>query len=264
MGLETVTQLINRGGWRVHLLDISEERGQAAVNALGSKVVFQKTDVTNYASLASSFERIFNAEGRLDFVYANAGIKETDNLYAVAKDSKPPKPLNQLTIDLNLKALVDQSYLASHYFQLSPHKGQGTSLVLTGSAGSVYSLDSAPMYAASKFGVLGFSYSIAKLFRRNFGIRVNCVLPAPVPTNLVTKEEWAGFDASLFTPPSAIVDIVLKFVDGVDLKDSNGVACTGDQLFGKAVEVVQKDFFFREQHDWCNDTMKRAMAANDL
>ncbi|KAI1613803.1 3-beta-hydroxysteroid dehydrogenase [Exophiala viscosa] len=264
MGLEATTQLTKRGGWNVHILDVSEERGKEVVQRLGSTVTFHKTDVTSYASLSSAFEKIFDIEGRLDFVYANAGIKETGDLYAVAKDTKAPPEVNQLTVDLNLKSVINQSYLASHYFQLSPSKGQGTNLVMTGSAGSVYPLDSAPMYAASKFGVLGFCWSIAKMYKQRFGIRVNTVLPAPVPTNLVTKEEWAGFDSSLFTPPSAIVDVVLKLVDGKDMKDSNGTAFAGKDCVGKAVEVIQGDYYFRTPMAWCNDKMFQAMAANDL
>lgn len=264
MGFECTRQLVARGGWKVHFLDVSEERGQEAAKTHGPSSVFHKTDVTNYSQLAATFEAVFNAEGRLDFVYANAGIKETDDLYAVATDSKPPRPLNMLTMELNIISVINQSYLASHYMQLSPHGGKGANLVMTGSAGSVYALDSAPMYAASKFGVLGFNFSIAKVFKRKFGIRVNCVLPAPVMTNLITKEEWSGFDSTLFTPPSGIVDIVLRFVDGKDMTDSNGVTYKADELQGRAAEVVQGDFYFREQHPWCNETMRRAMAANDL
>jgi NAD(P)-dependent dehydrogenase (short-subunit alcohol dehydrogenase family) len=264
MGLEVATQLISSGSWKVHILDVNDARGRDVGEKLGPKAIFHKTDVTNYASLSTTFEKVFESEGRMDFVYANAGIKETDDLYAVAKDSKPPPELNQFTVNLNLTAVINQSYLASHYFQLSPHKGKDANLVMMGSAGSIYALDSAPMYAASKFGVLGFNWSIAKIFKRNFGIRVNCILPAPVPTNLVTKEVWASFDSSLFTPPSAIAAVVLKFVEGVDMKDSNGVSFQKDDCYGRAVEVIKEDFYFRVQQLWCNEVMEKAMSANDL
>ena len=263
MGLEVCSQLAAKKSWSVHILDINEENGSKVAKTLGPNAHFHKTNVCSYASLSSTFDEIFEAEGRLDLVHANAGIKETYNIYAVHEGSGPPPEPNQLTIDLNLKAVVNQSYLACNYFRKSPHKGKDANLVITGSAGSLYSLDSAPMYAASKFGVLGFNISIAKLFKRE-GIRVNCVLPAPVRTNLISQKEWDSFDQSLFTPATDIVRVIMQFVDGVDMTDSKGVHFPADEVFGRVAEVVRGNFYFRTQQEWCDENMRVAMQGNDL
>jgi NAD(P)-dependent dehydrogenase (short-subunit alcohol dehydrogenase family) len=264
MGLEVCTQLAAKGTWRIHILDINAESGKEVAKSLGSNVHFHKTNVCSYSSLSSTFDDIFEAEGRMDFVHANAGIKETGRIYGVQDGAGPPPELNQLTIDLNLKAVVNTCYLAGHYFRRSPLKGKDANLVMTASAGSLYSLDSAPMYAASKFGVLGLNWSIAKLFKRDSGIRVNCVLPAPVQTNLVTKEEWAAFDQSLFTPASDIVRVVMQYVEGSAMTDSNGVHFASDDVYGQAAEVVKGKFYFRTQQEWCDENMRLAMLGNDL
>jgi NAD(P)-dependent dehydrogenase (short-subunit alcohol dehydrogenase family) len=134
MGLAVAEALETRGNWKLHLLDVNENAGSAVVKKLGSAATFHKTDVTNYSSLAQVFGSIFKAEGRLDFVFANAGVVERWNFYANHEQSPPPEP-DHLTTDINLKAVINTSYLAQHYFRLSPPGDK--SLVMTGSTGAL-------------------------------------------------------------------------------------------------------------------------------
>lgn len=115
MGLAIANALATRGGWHLHLLDMNVERGEEAGQSLGSNVKFHKANATINASLDSIFDNIFKSEGRIDFVFTNAGIGERDNFNAEhPTDGQPPEP-NQLSIDINLKAVVTTSYLAQHY-----------------------------------------------------------------------------------------------------------------------------------------------------
>jgi len=150
MGLAVATALAKRGGWHLHLLDMNAERGEEAAKSLVPAARFHKANVTDYESLASTFDNIFKSEGRIDFVFANAGIVERDNFYAEHPAGGPPPEPNQLSIDINLKAVVTTSYLAQHYFRQSPGKGRGTSLVMTASCGGLYPSPFCPMYSASK------------------------------------------------------------------------------------------------------------------
>ncbi|KAJ9636292.1 hypothetical protein H2199_007967 [Coniosporium tulheliwenetii] len=122
MGLAVAEALAYAGEWTLHLLDLNAERGTSAASSLPD-AHFHQTDVNSYLSLSTTFDTVFNSASRIDFVFANAGIVERDNFYAVHAQSPPPEP-NQLSIDINLKGVVNTTYLAQHYFRLSPGGGR--------------------------------------------------------------------------------------------------------------------------------------------
>lgn len=99
-------------------------------------------------------------EGRLDFVFANAGIIERWNFYQKNEGEGPPPEPDQLSIDIDLKSVVSTTYLAQHYFRLSKESyGNGTqALVMTSSCGGLYPSPFCPMYTAAKHGKLTPEY----------------------------------------------------------------------------------------------------------
>jgi hypothetical protein len=83
------------------------------------------------------FDQVFKSEGRLDFVFANVGIAERWELYA--KHDQTPPERDQLTVDINLKAVISTTYFEQHYFRLSPwNKNGNQNLVMTASIGGLY------------------------------------------------------------------------------------------------------------------------------
>jgi NAD(P)-dependent dehydrogenase (short-subunit alcohol dehydrogenase family) len=137
MGLAVAEALSARGDWDLHLVDLNAEAGKTAASSL-KNAHFHQTDVTDYSSLTNAFEKAFNTSERLDFVYANAGIVERDNFYEKHDLSKPPPPPNQLSIDINFKAVVNTCYLALHYFRKNPKDVSSPALVMTASCGGLY------------------------------------------------------------------------------------------------------------------------------
>jgi NAD(P)-dependent dehydrogenase (short-subunit alcohol dehydrogenase family) len=137
MGLAVATALAKRGNWKLHLLDMNEERGKEAATNL--KATFYKTNVTNYAEFASVFDKIFKTDNRLDFVFANAGIVERWDFYGKHEQSPPPAP-DTLVVDINYTSVVYTAYLAQHYFRLSKENyGTGEqNIVMTASCGGFY------------------------------------------------------------------------------------------------------------------------------
>lgn len=103
--------------WNVHIVDLNAEAGKQATSTLRN-ATFLQANVADYASLTSAFEATYKSSSRLDFVFANAGIVERDNFYAKhdLDGPSPPQP-NQLSVDINYKAVVNTSYLALHYFR---------------------------------------------------------------------------------------------------------------------------------------------------
>jgi len=225
------------------LLDVNEKVGKQVEQELGPNAHFHKTDVTSYPSLSGVFEAVHQAEKRLDFVFANAGIVEKWNFYAKHDTYPPPEP-DQLVIDINLKAVISTSYLALHYFRLSPSDNK--SLVMTASTGALYKAPFCSMYTGSKHGTLGFMRSIAGPYYAQDGIRVNATCPSAVQTNLLDAQGWSAFPKEYFTPMSAVVDTVLMLIDGGDWVDTKGVKVPKGKDWGVAVEISQNNQYFRD------------------
>ncbi|KAK2761341.1 hypothetical protein FQN54_001863 [Arachnomyces sp. PD_36] len=263
MGLAVASALASRGEWTVHILDLNEERGREAASTL-PQTTFHKTNVSDYGELAATFKAVFVTSGRLDFVFANAGVIERKNFYAKQSEGiDPPPEFEQLAIDINLRAVISTSYLAVHYFRQSPEKGKGASLVMTSSCGGLYPSYYSPIYTASKFGVVGFMRAVAGHFHLE-GIRANAICPGIVPTNLVDKKGWANFPQDLFTPVEKISQVTLNLVDGVDMTDANGNQVAGDMVYGKAVEINRENYYFRDQVEYCDDAMRKIMEATKV
>lgn len=183
MGLAVAHALAKRGDWQLHIVDLNVKAGEQAEKQLGKNAKFHKCNVTVYKEQADIFDGVHKSAGRLDFVFANAGIVERFSFYEKHEQSPPPE-IDQSSIDIDLKAVVITSYLAQHYFRLSkPSYAKGTqSLIMTASCGGLYPSPFCPMYSAAKHGVVGLMRSLAKHYYLRDQIRVNCIwyiLPRP-------------------------------------------------------------------------------------
>lgn len=262
MGLAVAQALSAKGGWSLHLVDMNPTAGASAVAALGSHAHFHQCNVTSYAALGAVFKAVFLAEQRLDFVFANAGIAERGNFYGTHDtDVEPPPQPDLLVSTICLDAVYTTSYLALHYFRLSPQpeKGESRNLVMTASCGGLYPSSYSPMYSAAKHGVVGFMRSIARHFLKD-QIRVNAICPGVVKTNLLSSKEWGNFPDEYFTPVKTIVKVVVILVEGVDPEKGVGQ----NVLWGKAVEVSGKNHYYREQPEYCDEAMRAVMKATEV
>ena len=122
-----------------------------------------------------------------------------------------------------------------------------TDLGRTGIAAGIYPSPSLPVYAAAKHGVVGLMRSLAPMLA-NENIRVNCTLPGAVQTNLCSEDTWSNFPQQQFTTTAQIVDSVARLLD-----DSS--------ITGKAVEISKDNWYYREQHEFCDEAQKRVMGA---
>jgi NAD(P)-dependent dehydrogenase (short-subunit alcohol dehydrogenase family) len=259
MGLAVAQELSNRTNedWDLHLIDLNAEAGKKAASSL-KNAHFHQTNVTDYNSLISAFEAAFSTSGRLDFVYANAGIVERDNFYEKHDLSKPPPPPNQLSVDINLKAVVDTCYAALHYFRKNPKEVESPALVMTASCGGLYPSEFCPMYSASKAAVIQLNRAISYSYHLD-GIRTYATCPGTIKTNLMTGEEWKSFPEQYFTPMSTLVKAVTTIVDGGEMQDSVGRKLGKDDAWGLTVEVNGDNFYFREPGKFCDDSMEAMM-----
>lgn len=121
-----------------------------------------------------------------------------------------------------------------------------------------------PVYAAAKAGVLNFTRSIAFPYHFKDAIRVNCILPGAVETNILTNEEWKTMDEAHFTPISTIVSTVEALQKGGELKDAWGKVVRAGNDYGLAAEVSGENFYFRSIPDFCDEKMTNVMAATSM
>ena len=260
MGLAVAQELSSRSNedWDLHLIDLNESASKTVAATL-KNAHFHKTNVTDWDNLITSFESAFSLSGRIDFVFANAGIVERDNFYAKHDLDKPPPQPNQLSIDINLKAVVNTCYAALHYFRKSPKaEGPGPALVMTASCGGLYPSEFCPMYSAAKAGVIHFNNAISYSYYLD-GIRTYATAPGTIYTNLMTGEEWKSFPEQYFTPMSTLVEAVTHLVDGGDLEDSTGKKIKAEDAHGLTVEVNRDNFYFREKNKFCDSDMEAMM-----
>lgn len=152
IGLDLAKALTERGGWKIHVLGRNEDRLACAAKEL-PEATFHRADVSVYNDLAGAFQTVFRENGRIDFVFANAGVIERTNFYAnhtEPNNDSPPPELDPATLEIDLKGVVSTAYLTLHYFRLSPHHGRGAKLIINSSCGGLYPAYYAPLYCAAK------------------------------------------------------------------------------------------------------------------
>lgn len=279
MGLSVALSMSTQE-WKVFILDFNESAGAKAVSEQ-PKLSFLKVDVNSWDSLSSAFDEIFRSEGRLDFVFANAGILQMQNFYDLSTTS-PPSEISQLSIDINLKAVISTTYLARHYFLQSNDTVRDPVLVITASIASFVSLkhrnfffekydahnekyaqEFNPLYTASKAGVLGFMRSIASPYHED-GIRTYAICPGTVRTTLFDSSVYESFPEEYLTPVETIVSTVDTLVKGGSISDSRGQRVLAEDNYGLAVEVFGKEIFFRHQMEFINEGMRKICEAASL
>lgn len=202
-----------------------------AVASIGARCVGIAADVGKLADIASLMAAIKARSGRLDVLFANAGITRFGPIGSVTEADW------DVVMDANLKGL---------YFtvqQALPLMGRGGSIVLNASvAGSIGAPDSS-VYSASKAAVRSLGRSLgAELVDR--GIRVNVVSPGPIDTPIFAamgmtppdiaqlKKDWAaGNPMKRFGDPDEVARAVLflasaeaSFITGANLTVDGGLA----------------------------------------
>ncbi|EHY55749.1 hypothetical protein HRR83_009186 [Exophiala dermatitidis] len=207
-------------GAHVSVLDVNPD-GAEIVQQLTSEIqngsfTFKKADVSNWDELASAFEQVHQEQGRIDVVMANAGISREGSL--IVDEEKPSKP-SLKTLDVNLTGTIYTVKLAIHYIRKNAVSGNGAtasrgSIVCTASNAGLYPFPVAPLYAASKFGVVGFVRSLARPLLKE-SIQINALAPAVLETNIAPSKDL--FKPMIITPMSTLTRGVAQLVSDPSL-----------------------------------------------
>lgn len=158
--------------------DLSRSRGTALETELGSSSVkFVPCDTRSWPDQANLLKTAHALRGRIDIVFANAGISGLDPVFAPSDPSaeEPAEPdLSILTT--NLVGYMYTAKLALHYFARHPDASADRSLVMTASVAGYADHNGAVQYSAAKFGVRGMMRSLRQVVPA-LGVRVNLIAP---------------------------------------------------------------------------------------
>lgn len=156
-------------------------------------LAFQETDVGSWSDLQALLNKAIQLHGRIDHVFANAGITGPHTRYlddAFDQETGALLEPTTITLDINLKAVINTAYLGMHHMRHQPEP-QGGSIVCTTSSTCIQRFRYAD-YAISKHGVLGFMRGVVpNIQARGLPLRVNCIAPSLTNTGMVNDALFA-------------------------------------------------------------------------
>ncbi|WP_104989525.1 SDR family NAD(P)-dependent oxidoreductase [Deinococcus sp. NW-56] len=171
-------------GARVILADVQDKEGQQVLDEItgaGGQALYVHCDVSDADSVREAVEAGVQAFGRLDIVFANAGI---NGVWAPIDELQPEEW--EKTIAINLRG----TYLTVHFTVPHLKRAGGGSIIVTSSVNGnrTFSSPGASAYSTSKAGQVAFTKMIAlELGREN--IRCNAVCPGLIHTNIEQRTE---------------------------------------------------------------------------
>ena len=167
IGFETAKQFIAEGA-RVIITGRSEDRVNEAAAQLGTQAIPVKADVQSLADLEHLATQVEAHFGKLDILFANAGVGYFAPLESIDEASYD----NQFNINVKGVFFTVQ--------KLMPRLSEGASVILNASAVNAKGVATGSVYFATKAAVRSFARSLAAELAPR--VRVNALSPGIVRT----------------------------------------------------------------------------------
>ncbi|KGR76147.1 3-ketoacyl-ACP reductase [Ureibacillus sinduriensis] len=170
------------------------------IEALGVKVTYAMADVASQEQVEVAVTLLTKELGKADILINNAGIAT----FGSVLDMEPE----------DWKAIIDVNLMGTYYVTRAvlPHmleKETGDIINISSTSGLSGAATSSA-YSASKFGVIGFTESLAQEVRRN-NIRVTALTPSTVATDLAVETNLIKEnDESKLMQPEDIAEIIVN------------------------------------------------------
>ncbi len=180
--------LLAREGAKIGALGRTEEELRETVERIrgtGGEAVVLEADISDPTAMQRAVQTLTDEWGRLDIVFANAGI---NGVWAPLEELEPEEW--DKTLEVNLKG----TFLTVKY--AVPHlKKQGGSVIITSSVNGtrIFSNTGATAYSSSKAGQVAFAKMVA-LELAEHHIRVNVICPGAIETNIDESTEQRDLD----------------------------------------------------------------------
>ena len=173
IGLATAKRLVSEGAY-VFITGRRQKEIDTAVSEIGKNVMGIQGDVSNLADLDRLYNTVKDQKGRLDILFANAGIAQFAPLGEISEEHFDS------IFRINVKGLLFTVQKALPLFQ------NGGSIILNASIGSSKGFEETSVYSATKAAVRSFARTwTADLRHRK--IRVNAISPGPIDTPIFSS-----------------------------------------------------------------------------
>ncbi|HEY1926847.1 MAG TPA: SDR family oxidoreductase [Caulobacteraceae bacterium] len=168
IGLASAKRFVAEGA-QVVITGRRQSELDKAVDIIGGDVLAVQGDISNLGDLDRLFDTVRSVKGRIDVLFANAGLGTLEPLGKISEESFDK------TFDVNVKGTLFTVQKAL------PLMRSGGSIILTGSTTGVKGTQAFSVYSASKAAIRNFARSWA-LDLKGSGIRVNVLSPGPTET----------------------------------------------------------------------------------
>lgn len=188
MGLATAERFVAEGA---HVFITGRRQGEldAAVKRIGKGVTAVRGDVANLADLDRLYATVKEQKGRIDILFANAGVGEYGRLGEITEEHFDK------IFNINVRGLLFTVQKALPLFR------DGGSIILNASIASIKGMEALGVYNASKAAVRSFArtWTVDLKGRK---IRVNTLSPGPIDTPILkgiapTEEQLGQLKANL-------------------------------------------------------------------
>jgi len=168
IGLATAKRFVSEGA-HAYITGRREAELAAAVEEIGRNVTGVRGDVSSLGDLDRLYAQISREKGRLDIVFANAGVARYGTLGEITEE------LYDAIFDTNVKGLLFTVQKAL------PLLSEGASIILNASIVASKGLPSNSVYSATKAAVRSFARTWTTDLKQR-RIRVNAISPGSIDT----------------------------------------------------------------------------------
>src|SRR5437870_3244113 len=168
IGFATAKRFVKEGAY-VFITGRREPETAAAVEEIGRNVTGVQGDVSNLGDLDRLFAQIMREKGRLDIVFANAGVVKLAPLGTITEE------LYDSVFNINVKGVL---FTVQKALPLLP---DGASIILNASIGASKGPPAGSVPCATKAAVRSFARTWTSDLKDR-RIRVNAVSPGPIDT----------------------------------------------------------------------------------
>jgi NAD(P)-dependent dehydrogenase (short-subunit alcohol dehydrogenase family) len=174
IGLAAAKLFVGEGAY-VFITGRRQKELDEAVKAIGSNVSGVQGDVAELADLDRLYDTVGRVKGRIDIVFANAGVAEFAPLGSISEEH-----FDKL-FNINVRGTLFTVQKAL------PLLNDGGSIILTGSVAGVKGTPAFGVYGASKAAVRNFvrAWTVELKDRR---IRSNVLSPGPTETPIIDQQ----------------------------------------------------------------------------
>jgi len=168
IGLATAKRFVNEGAY-VFITGRRDSELTTAVEEIGHYVTSVRGDVSNLSDLDRLFEQIRREKGKLDIVFANAGIAKYAHFGGISEE------FYDSIFDINVKGLL---FTVQKALPLMP---DGATIILNASIAGSKGLATYSVYSATKAAVRSFARTWTTDLKER-RIRVNAVSAGSIDT----------------------------------------------------------------------------------